>query len=258
MGPAGTLKGDLMSLTGKRIIVTGVATGIGRATALTVASRGGQVAAFDVNDAAAADVVDAIVAAGGSARYWHVDVSVEPEVEAAVVGAVDWLGGGPDVLLHLAGVLQGAWVDIAEFPETTWDQVLDINLKGSFLISKHVAARMQRNGSGVVVLTASGAGVTGGSSSYAYGSSKGGVHGLAMVLRGHLAERGVRVNDVCPGNVVSPLKLEVIEAMYRKTGDRAAYEAELAGLVQPEGIASIMAWLASDEAAYVTGTIFTR
>jgi NAD(P)-dependent dehydrogenase (short-subunit alcohol dehydrogenase family) len=247
-----------MPLTGKRIIVTGAATGIGRATALTVASRGARVAAFDVNDSAGSDIVEAIGAARGAARYWHVDVSVEAEVETAVAEATDWLGGGPDVLLHLAGILQGAWVDIAEFPETTWDRVLDINLKGSFLVSKHVAARMQLNGSGVIVLTASGAGVTGGSSSYAYGSSKGGVHGLAMVLRGHLADRGVRVNDVCPGNVVSPLKMEVIEEMYRKTGDRAAYEADIAGLVQPEGIANIIAFLASDEAAYVTGTIFTR
>lgn len=252
------MKGDVMSLTGKRIIVTGAATGIGRATALAVASRGARVAAFDLNDDAGAAVVASIAQAGGSARYWHVDVSVEPDVDAGVSEAVDWLGGGPDVLLHLAGVLQGAWVDIADFPESTWDRVLDINLKGSFLMAKHVAARMQQIGSGVIVLTASGAGVTGGSSSYAYGSSKGGVHGLAMVLRGQLAHRGVRVNDVCPGNVVSPLKLEVIEEMYRKTGDQAAYEADLAGLVQPEGIASIIAWLASDEAADVTGTIFTR
>jgi NAD(P)-dependent dehydrogenase (short-subunit alcohol dehydrogenase family) len=247
-----------MQLEGKRVIVTGAATGIGRATALTVAARGARVAAFDVNDEAGSSVVDEIVEAGGAARYWHVDVSIEDEVRAAVADATDWRSGGPDVLLHLAGILEGAWVDIAEFPETTWDRVLDINLKGSFLVSKHVSARMQQQGAGVIVLTASGAGVTGGSSSYAYGSSKGGVHGLAMVLRGHLADRGVRVNDVCPGNVVSPLKLEVIEQMYRKTGDRAAYEADLAGLVQPEGIANVFAWLASDEAALVTGTIFTR
>ena len=247
-----------MTLEGKRIIVTGAATGIGRATARAVAARGARVAAFDVNDTDAAAVVHAINQGAGSARYWHVDVSVEDEVQAAVASATDWLGGGPDVLLHLAGILHGAWVDIADFPELTWDRVLDINLKGSFLVSKHVAARMQRNGAGVIVLTSSGAGVTGGSSSYAYGSSKGGVHGLAMVLRGHLADKGVRVNDVCPGNVESPLKMEVIEEMYRQTGDRAAYEADIAGLVAPEGIANVMAWLASDEAAYVTGTIFTR
>ena len=247
-----------MTLDGKRIIVTGAATGIGRATAHAVAARGARVAAFDVNDADAAGVVAAIDRAGGSARYWHADVSVEDDVRSAVADATEWLGGGPDVLLHLAGVLSGAWVDIADLGEATWDRVLDINLKGSFLVSKHVASRMQRNGSGVIVLTASVAGVTSGSSSYAYGSSKGGVHGLAMVLRGHLAARGVRVNDVCPGNVVSPLKMEVIEQAYQRTGDRAAYEADIAGLVQPEGIARVMAWLASDEAADVTGTIYTR
>ena len=175
-----------------------------------------------------------------------------------MASATEWLGGGPDVLLHLAGTLRGAWVDIAEFPEVTWDQVVDTNLKGSFLVSKHVATRMQQNGAGVIVLTSSIAGVTAGSSSYAYGSSKGGVHGLAMVLRGQLADKGVRVNDVCPGNVASPLKMEVIDEAYRKSGDRAAYDADIAGLAQPEGIANIMAWLASDEAAYVTGTIFTR
>jgi NAD(P)-dependent dehydrogenase (short-subunit alcohol dehydrogenase family) len=186
-----------------------------------------------------------------------VDVSVEADVQATVASATDWLGGGPDVLLHLAGILHGAGVDLAEFPEVTWDRVVDINLKGSFLVSKHVGARMQQNGAGVMVLTSSIAGVAAGSSSYAYGSSKGGVHGLAMVLRGHLADKGVRVHDVCPGNVVSPLKLQQLQAMYQASGDRAAYEAGVASLVQPEGIANIMAWLASDEAASVTGTIFT-
>lgn len=247
-----------MNLADKRILVTGAATGIGAATALEVARRGARVAAFDVNDAAGADVVAQVAAAGGAARFWHVDVSVEADVAAAVAEAADWLGGDIDVLLHLAGVLQGARVDIADFPETTWDTVLDINLKGSFLVSKHVAARMQQRGSGVIVLTSSGAGVIGGSSSYAYGASKGGVHGLAMVLRGYLTDRGIRVNDVCPGNVTTPLKLAAIEAIYQRTGDRAAYEADLRMLVAPEGIARVMAWLASDDAADVTGTIFTR
>jgi NAD(P)-dependent dehydrogenase (short-subunit alcohol dehydrogenase family) len=238
--------------------VTGAATGIGRATALQVAAMGAAVAAFDVNDADGGSVVDAIVQGGGKARYWHVDVSVEAVVQAAVADATSWLGGGPDVLLHLAGILKGARVDIADFAESTWDTVLDVNLKGSFLMSKHVGALMQRNGTGVIVLTASGAGVTGPSSSYAYGASKGGVHGLAMVLRGFLEPHGVRVNDVCPGNVTTPLKLDAIDEIYRRTGDRQSYEADLLRLVAPEGIARIMAWLASDDAADVIGTIFTR
>ena len=169
-----------------------------------------------------------------------------------------WLGGGPDVLLHLAGILKGARVDIVDFPVATWDDVIDVNLRGSFLVSKHVAGRMKQAGSGVIVLTASWAGVIGGSSSYAYGSSKGGVHGLAMVLRDRLADHGVRVHDVAPGQVLSPLKVSVVEEIYRETGDRAAYEAELAGLVEPEGIANVIAWLASDDANDVIGTIFTR
>jgi NAD(P)-dependent dehydrogenase (short-subunit alcohol dehydrogenase family) len=247
-----------VTLSGKRIIVTGAATGIGRATLLKVASLGARVAAFDVNDADASSAVEEAAGAGADCRYWHVDVASEDEVAAAVAAATTWLGGGPDALLHLAGILKGARVDIAAFSEATWDDVIDVNLKGSFLVSKHVAPRMQALGSGVIVLTASGAGVSGGSSSYAYGSSKGGVHGLAMVLRDNLAKDGVRVHDVCPGQVVSPLKISVIEETLRLTGDRAAYEAEMASLIRPEGIADIMAWLASDDAADVIGTIFTR
>lgn len=247
-----------MPLSGKRIIVTGAATGIGRATVLKVASQGARVAALDVNDADGAAVVEAARTSGAACRYWHVDVSAEPEVEAAVAEATEWLGGGPDVLLHLAGILKGARVDLADFPEATWDDVMDVNLKGSFLVSKHVGGRMKEAGSGVIVLTASWAGVIGGSSSYAYGSSKGGVHALAMVLRDRLAEHGVRVNDVAPGQVLSPLKVSVVEEIFRETGDCAAYEAQLADLVQPEGIANVMAWLASDDANDVIGTIFTR
>lgn len=97
-----------MTLTGKGIIVTGAATGIGGASALGVARRGARVAAFDVNDVAGAGVVEAITEEDGTARYWHVDVAVEAEVAAAVTEAIAWLGGDVDVLLHLAGVLQGA------------------------------------------------------------------------------------------------------------------------------------------------------
>jgi NAD(P)-dependent dehydrogenase (short-subunit alcohol dehydrogenase family) len=247
-----------MTLAGKRIIVTGASTGIGRATALEVASRGASVAAFDVNDADGGTAVDAINVAGGKAAYWHVDVAVEAGVEAAVAEATAWLGGGPDVLLHLAGVMGGPSVDIADFSEATWDIVIDINLKGSFLVAKHVATRMLAMGAGVIVLTASGAGVTGPSSSYAYGSSKGGVHGLAMVLSGFLATRGLRINDVCPGNVETPLLLASLQESYERTGDRAAYDARMATLVPPERIARVFAWLASDDAADVKGTIFTR
>ncbi len=105
-----------MSLDGKRIILTGGATGIGRATAIRVASDGANVAFFDVNDADAESTLATITDVGGEARYWHVDVVDEAAVQSGVDEAVEWLGGGVDVLLSIAGVLQGAQISIDEFP----------------------------------------------------------------------------------------------------------------------------------------------
>ena len=247
-----------MNLKGKRIIVTGAATGIGRATVTRVAKEGARVAMFDVNDAEAQKTLATIGEAGGQAKFWHVDVAAEAQVRNGVGEAVKWLGGGPDVLIHLAGVLQGPHVEITDFTEEIWDRVIDINMKGSFLMSKHVAGYMETAGKGVIVLTASGAGVTGGSSSFAYGASKGGVHGLSLVLAGHLGPKGIRVNDVAPGALATPLKIGQVEESYRRTGDRAAYEAAMKSLLPPDGVASVMAFLASDDADYVRGTVFTK
>lgn len=246
-----------VDLKDKRIIVTGAATGIGRATALRVSACGARVAAFDVNDAAGIATVNHINEAAGDARYWHLDVRDDAQVDGGVSAAAQWLGG-IDVLLHFAGVLQGANVELDEFPEDTWDRVLGINLKGSFLVAKHVSAVMKRQKKGVIILTASGAGVTGGSSSYAYGSSKGGVHGLTMVMQGYLGKYGIRVNDVAPGNVDTPLKVAQVKHTYSVTGDKETYEKTMASLVSPDGVAKVYAWLASDDADYVRGTVFTR
>lgn len=247
-----------MDLQGKRIMVAGVATGIGRATAIRVAKEGATVAAFDINDAEAQTTLKTIADSGGNAKYWHVDVTKETEVKSAVTQAVTWLGGGPDVLLHLVGISQGWNVDITEFTEELWDRVVNVNAKGPFLMSKHVAGHMQKAGKGVIVMVASVSGVIQGSSSYAYGASKGGAHGLSLVLAQHLGPKGIRVNDVCPRSILTPLNLGPIEAAFKRTGNREEYERSIKGLLPPEGVASVMAFLASDDADYVTGTIFTR
>lgn len=243
-----------MRLNAKRIILTGAASGIGRATALRVANDGARVALLDVADAAGREVAAGI---GNKARYWHVDVADEDTVKVVIREAAAWLGG-VDVLLHIAGVLDGAGVGLEAFTEQTWDRVIDINLKGSFLVAKHVAAVMRPTGRGVMVLTASGAGVKGGSSSFAYGSSKGGVHGLAMVLEQRLAPLGIRVNDVAPGNIDTPLKVTQVRQSYEQTGDEDYFDQTMASLADPAGVAAVMAFLASDDADYVRGTVFTR
>ena len=246
-----------MSLDGKRIILTGGATGIGRATAIRVASDGANVAFFDVNDADAESTLATITDVGGEARYWHVDVVEEAAVQSGVDEAVEWLGGGVDVLLSIAGVLQGAQISIDEFPTDMWDFVLDINLKGTFLVVKHVTRHMIPAGAGTIIITSSGAGVLGGSSSYAYGSSKGGTHGLAMVLDRQLSDHGIRVNDVLPGSLDTPLKRAQVAAVRDASGDEESYERMMANLASPDGVASVMAFLASDEADYVRGSIRT-
>lgn len=246
-----------MSLDGKRIILTGGATGIGRSTAIRVASEGAKVAFFDVNDSDADSTLSTITDAGGEARYWHVDVVDEAAVQNGVDEAVEWLGGGVDVLLSIAGVLKGAQVPIDEFPTDVWDFVLDINLKGTFLVVKHVTRHMIPAGAGTIIITSSGAGVTGGSSSYAYGSSKGGTHGLTMVLDSHLGKQGIRVNDVLPGSLDTPLKRAQVAAVRDASGDEENYGKMMDNLASPDGVASVMAFLASDEADYVRGSIRT-
>ena len=214
-------------------------------------------AAFDIEDGSASATLAAIEEAGGSARYWHVDVTDEAGVSAAVDEAAEWMGGGIDALLHMAGILKGAGLDITKVDDAIWDPVIDVNVKGSYLVSKHVARYMKEQRSGVIVLTSSGSGVLGGSSSYAYGASKGGTHGLAMTLDGHLSKFGIRVHDMLPGELDTPLKVAATEEVLRNTGDRAGYERTMANLASPDGVAAVIAFLASDDADYVRGSIRT-
>ena len=131
-----------INLSGKRIIVTGGATGIGRASSLRVSRDGAKVALFDINEEDSKKAIDAIRSSGGEARFWNVDVGDEDVVSRAVSEAEAWLGG-IDSLLHFAGVLWGASVELDEFPEETWDAVLDTNLRGSYLMAKYVVAVMK-------------------------------------------------------------------------------------------------------------------
>ncbi|MDA0676377.1 MAG: SDR family NAD(P)-dependent oxidoreductase [Chloroflexi bacterium] len=245
-----------VDLKGKRIIVTGGATGIGRATAIRTAVYGARVAVFDVNDAAANETITDITESGGNARYWHVDVTDGPSVQQAVDAAVKWMDG-IDVLVHLAGVLQGASVELDEFPEETWDMVVDVNLRGSFLVTKNVVRHMKPKQSGTIILASSGAGVLGGSSSFAYGSSKGGVHGLTLVMQGALEKYGIRVNDILPGAVQTPLKVAQVQKTYELTGDKETYERTMKSLVSPDAISKVIAFMASDEASVLRGSVRT-
>jgi len=238
------------------VILTGGASGIGRATGQLLAERGGRVVVLDVDHEAGAELARAAAAAGHDLAFVRADVSSADEAAAAVARAVVMLGG-VDVLISAAGIMRGQLRDIVDLDEATWDRVVEVNLKGAFLVVQQVAPVMVEQGHGVIVLVGSKAGVTVGSGSIAYGASKAGVHGLALTLDRHLGSKGIRVNDVCPGDVDTPLYRRSIAEGVERGGDPLAAEEALAHLTPVRSVAEVLAFLASDAASAVRGTIFT-
>jgi NAD(P)-dependent dehydrogenase (short-subunit alcohol dehydrogenase family) len=240
-----------IDLTGVRVVVTGGATGIGRAACLLLADSGARVAVLDLDVAAGTRTATDIGTLGGSATFVRVDVADPGSVERAFATAVEQLGG-LDGVINCAGIMKGQHIDIGQLAADVWAQVLAVNLTGSFLVAREAATHLRRTGAGVLILIGSKAGVVGGSGSLAYGASKGGVHGLAMALERSLAEDGIRLFEVCPGTIDTPLL-------------RASHQEALAnGAVAPsvevdigtaEGIASVLAFLLTPGAAYLPLTI---
>jgi NAD(P)-dependent dehydrogenase (short-subunit alcohol dehydrogenase family) len=246
----------MTDLKERRVILTGGASGIGRATGQLIAERGGRVVVLDVDDEAGADLTRAASLAGHDLAFVRADVSSADDVATGVTRALALLGG-VDVLVSAAGIMRGQLRDIADLDEATWDQVVQVNLKGAFLITQQVAPVMVEQGHGVIVLVGSKAGVTVGSGSIAYGASKAGVHGLALTLDRHLGPKGIRVNDLCPGDVDTPLFRRSIAEGVEHGGDALAAEEALVHLTPVRSVAEVLAFLASDAASAVRGSVFT-
>ena len=242
-----------MELTGKTILVVGGATGIGRATAQLCAKRGARVIVADFNTSDGAETARAI-----GCEFVQVDVSDEASV-AAMCAAVARNNDKLDGLIQTAGVLKGAYVSIDDFDVATFRKVIDVNTVGSFMCVKYAAPLLRKGVKPAVVLLSSVA-ASGVSSSYAYGTSKGGVSALGITMAGKLAEEGIRVNTVCPGGISTAMKLGVIEedARLRGLDQKKVLEDARRELGDPEGVAKVLAFLVSDEADYVRGSMFTR
>lgn len=207
-----------MRLKGKVAVVSGGARGIGGATAELLAKEGAKVAIGDLRAAEASATLGRITGVGGDAVFVETDVANEESARRLVETAVErW--GRLDVLVHAAGILKGATLLVDELDAAVFDEVIDVNLRGAFLCAKAAAAQMRRQRSGVMLLIASGAGVRGGSSSVAYGSSKGGVHGLSLVLAPQLEPYGIRVHGICPGSLATELKLDNVADVARARGE---------------------------------------
>ena len=248
-----------IQLKGKVAVITGGATGIGAATAIAYAAAGAHVVFGDINEEDAQKTLKTILDEGGIAKFQRTEVTVESEV-AALIGTAEREFGGVDVLVTAAGILRGASLRIDDFEAAIFDAVIDVNLKGTFYAVKHAVPAMEKRRGGVILCIASGAGVRGGSSSVAYASSKGGVNGLVMTVENQVAPLNIRMHTICPGGLATPLKLGQIAESARRAGQDA--DAAVANarnsLGEPAGVARILTFLASDEASYVRGQIFTR
>ncbi len=238
-------------LSGKVILVVGGAAGIGRATAEACAARGATLVVADIDARAGAQV-----AAGVGGLFLPVNVTDAASVQT-LMAAIAERYGRLNVLIQAAGILKGAYVAVEDFPLDAWQSVLDVNLTGSFLCARYALPLLKKTGGGVILLISSVAAVNG-SSSVAYGASKGGVNGLGLTLARRLAAEGIRVNVVMPGNIDTALKRSVVAAEAEKAGLTLEEAVAASDLGAPEGVARVLAWLASDDADYVRGTISTR
>jgi NAD(P)-dependent dehydrogenase (short-subunit alcohol dehydrogenase family) len=239
-------------LQGKRAIVTGGGSGIGRAAAVKLSEEGASVAVLDVNLKAAQQVADDIIGAGGQALALAANVANEAQVADAVHQA-EGLFGGLDTVIANAGIfLFGQDAVATELDLKVWQQCIDVNLTGMFLTCKYGLQALQRQGKGSVVITASPTGTHGCAPTFtAYSASKAGTLGLMRILAMDFVNQNIRVNAVLPGTTSSPLVTTLME----NPATRAEYLAKvpMARAAAPREIANVIAFLASDEASYVTG-----
>jgi NAD(P)-dependent dehydrogenase (short-subunit alcohol dehydrogenase family) len=238
--------GELM--TGKAGLVTGAASGIGRACAIRFAAEGGAVVVADLESArrGGEQTVQTINDAGGRAEYFACDVSRAADNEALVAHVVARFGR-LDFAHNNAGI--GVHALLADTEDEDFDRVVAVNLRGTFLGMKRQIRQMLRNGGGAIVNTASNAGLRGVKQIGAYAATKHGILGLTKNGAIEYANDGIRVNAVCPGAIMTPLMTgippERQQEILRPQALRRAGE--------PEEVAAVVVWLCSDEASFVTG-----
>jgi NAD(P)-dependent dehydrogenase (short-subunit alcohol dehydrogenase family) len=235
---------------GKAALITGGASGIGRATAFRLADEGAAVAVADIDAGKGADACRQIEEMGGRALYIGADVTDAPDVEAMVASTVQaW--GRLDVLVTAAGI--GGGGTVVDLEEAAWERMLDLDLKGVYLACKYAIPEMRKVGGGAIVHIASIGGLRGDWGGAAFSAAKGGVVNLTRHMAVAHATENIRVNCVCPGVIETPLTAGWLSNPVTRRNVTACHP--IGRLGRPEEVAAAIAFLASDDASFVSGAM---
>ncbi len=234
-------------LSSRIAIITGGGDGIGAATARRFSNEGATVVLADKDEANAQAVCAEIVAGGGKAAAIRADISILKDIEAMLAFTVKTFGSA-EILVNNAGV--GSQKHFLETPIEMLDTMLEVNVKGTFMCAQEVARAMAKLGRGAIVNVSSHSSLLGSTGRSAYAASKGGIDAMTRVMAVDLAQFGIRVNSIAPGPIDTPR----IRKQHNEERSQAWLRAvPLARIGKPEEVASVAAFLASDDASYVTG-----
>lgn len=236
----------------KVVLITGGTSGLGQNTALAFAREGAKVVVTGRRIKEGEETVSKIKEAGGEARFVRTDVSKASEIEAMVRACVETYGG-LDSAFNNAGIDGTLFVPTADYDKAIWDQVIAVNLTGLFLCMKYEIPEMLKRGGGAIVNMAAVAGLRSGRVGAAYNASKHGVIGLTTTAALEYAARGIRVNAVCPAIIRTPMS-DATFLRDEAAAQRAKSLHPIGRVGEPEEVSSLVLWLCSNEASFVTGT----
>lgn len=239
-----------MRLKDKIALITGGGSGIGKETALKFAKEGARLVICDLNLDAINETVEELENLGATVKGYKVDVTNRKEVEDLIENVIDEFSR-IDILVNNAGITQDA--TLAKMTEEQFDNVINVNLKGVFNCGQIVARYMSEQGSGVILNAASVVGLYGNFGQTNYAATKSGVIGMTKSWSKELGRKGIRVNAVAPGFILTPMTDKMPEKVLNIMKDKSP----LKKLGMPEDIANAYAFLASDEAKFITGTVLS-